>query len=170
MNGEYFKKMDPQKFYELAEETLKGCVKTPGIDLKKVAGMVQTRISFLREIPPIVDFIDTLPDFSPELFIHKKMKTDLPISLESLKKAYASLETLKDYSDDAVHNRLFSLIAELGVKNSQVLWPVRTALSGKPTSPCGGTELCSLLGKDETLKRIAKSIETLEKNLQSLAR
>ncbi|MDR2749377.1 MAG: glutamate--tRNA ligase [Clostridiales bacterium] len=170
MNGEYFKKMDPEKFYELAEETLKSSVKAPQVDLKKVAAMVQTRINFLHEIPPIVDFIDNIPEFPPDLFVHKKMKTDIPISLENLKNAYASLETLKDYSDAAVHLRLFSLIAELGVKNSQVLWPVRTALSGKPTSPCGGTELCALLGKDETLKRIQKSIEMLEKHVQSLAR
>ena len=55
------------------------------------------------------------------------------------------------------------LAKENGLKNGQILWPVRTALSGKPSSPGGATELAVILGKEETLKRISTGIELLEK-------
>ena len=43
-----------------------------------------------------------------------------------------------------------------------VMWPVRTAVSGKQMTPGGATELMELLGKEESLKRINDAIAKLE--------
>ena len=163
MNGEYIKKMDFDKFYELAEPKLKAAVKTEGIDLKKLAGYVQTRIGTLDEIADMVDFVDTLPEYDTALYVHKKMKTTEEMCLENLKKAVPVLEELTDWTNEGIYNALVALIQEMGIKNGQMLWPVRTALSGKPTSPCGASELAELLGKDESIKRLNKGIEMLTK-------
>jgi glutamyl-tRNA synthetase len=163
MNGEYIKKMDAEKFYTLAEPKLKAAVKTEGIDLKKLASYIQTRIGTLEEIADMVDFVDKLPEYDTALYVHKKMKTTEEMCLENLKKAVPVLEDLTDWTNEGIYNALVALIQELGIKNGQMLWPVRTALSGKPTSPCGASELAELLGKDETLKRINKGIELLTK-------
>lgn len=163
MNGEYIKNMPFDEFYKLAEPKLKECVKTQGIDLKKLAGYVQTRIGTLNDFAEMVDFVDVLPEYDTALYVHKKMKTSEEICLESLKRAVPLLTNLEDWTNEGIYNALKGLIDEMGIKNGQMLWPVRTALSGKPTSPCGASELCELLGKEETLARIAKGIEMLTK-------
>lgn len=163
MNGEYIKKLDFDKFYELAKPELKAAVKTEGIDLKKLAGYVQTRIGTFKEIADMVDFVDTLPEYDTSLYVHKKMKTTEEMCLENLKKALPKLEAITDWTNENIYNALVELIQELGIKNGQMFWPVRTALSGKPTSPCGASELAELLGKSETIKRVNKGIELLNK-------
>lgn len=160
MNGEYIKKMDADKFYEAALPYLKESVKSP-VDLKMLAGFIQSRIGTFNDIAEMVDFVDTLPEYSSELYIHKKMKTTLENSLVSLEKAVPFLKEQTEWTNDALYENLVALAKEMEIKNGQILWPIRTALSGKPTSPCGATELCVLLGKDETIRRLEKGIELL---------
>ena len=161
MNGEYIKKMAEDEFFKKALPYIDEAVKTPGADRKKIAAMVQTRINFFKEIPALLDFIDDLPEYDAELYVHKKMKTDREISLTALNEARDRFEKLTDWSEEALYNECLESVARLGVKNGQLFWPVRTALSGKPSSPCGATELAALLGKDESLRRIGVGIAKL---------
>lgn len=166
VNAEYIKKMDTNKFYELAEPILKQVI-TKEYDLEKVAGYIQTRISVINreEIEALVDFIEELPDYSIDLYIHKKMKTNPENSLEVLEKIIPVFENISedDFNNDTIYNSMIELVAELEVKNGIVLWPVRTALSGKPSSPCGASEMAELFGKEETIRRLNKGIELLKK-------
>ena len=163
MNGEYIKKMDADKFYETALPYLKESVKSD-VDLKMLAGFIQSRIGTFNDIAEMVDFVDVLPEYSPELYIHKKMKTNLENSLVSLEKSVPVLKEQTEWTNEALYQRLVELAQEMEVKNGVVLWPIRTALSGKPTSPCGASELCVLFGKEETIKRLEKGIELLKAN------
>ena len=162
MNGEYFKKMDSQIFYEMALPHLQGAVKKPNADFKMLSEVVRTRITFLKDIKELLDFIDALPEYSTELYIHKKMKTDEAVSLDSLRKALPFIESLPEpWENDTIYSKIMELVEELDIKNGQMLWPIRTALSGKPSSPCGASELMVILGKEETVIRIKKAIEML---------
>ena len=163
MNSEYIKRMDFDKYFELALPKLKEGIKNENIDLKKVAALLQKRLETLNDIPALVDFFDELAEYSTELYIHKKMKTTEEIALSSLKACVPVLEGITDWNETVIHDTLMALVGELGIKNGQLLWPVRTALSGKPTSPGGAMELADILGKEETLKRIEKGIELLSK-------
>ena len=91
------------------------------------------------------------------------MKTTKEIALSSLKAVLPVLENLSDWNETTLHDTLMALVQTLGIKNGQLLWPVRTALSGEPTSPGGAMELAAILGKEESLKRIKIGIEKLEK-------
>jgi glutamyl-tRNA synthetase len=162
MNGEYFKRMDPKRFFSLASDTLSKAVKTPDVDLIRLAEMCRTRVSFINDIYELTDFIDELPVYSPDLYVNKKMKTAEAVSLESLKSAEAFFRETNIWTNETLYGGLVSAAGKLGFKNSQMLWPVRSALSGKPSSPCGASELAALLGRDETLKRVKVGIEALE--------
>lgn len=162
MNGEYFKKLDEDKFYEMAEETLKNSIKS-NVDLKKIAKMVQTRICKISDIPDMIDFIDNLCKYSPELYTHKKMKTNEENSLDFLKIIIPELEKTEDWSNDSLYQKMVEVAQNNELKNGQILWPVRTALSGKATTPCGASELAELLGKEESLIRLRKGVELLSK-------
>ncbi len=163
MNGEYFKAMDDDKFYEMAKPYLDKSLPADYDDAKrrKIAGMVKTRIEVFPDIDGQVDFLRELPDYDIEMYTHKKMKTNAETSLEVLKDVLPILEGTDDYSNDALYQTLLKYIEEKGYKNGYVMWPIRTALSGKQMTPAGATEILELLGKEESLKRIRKGIEKL---------
>ena len=160
LNGEYIKKMDFDKFYTLAKPVLEKAITKP-YNLEKIATHIKTRIGTINDITDMVDFIENLPDYSTELYIHKKMKTDEKNSLEVLKKALVMFENLEKFDNDSIYNAMTELVKEMEVKNGVVLWPIRTALSGKPSSPCGASEMAEIFGKEETIARIKKGIEKL---------
>lgn len=160
LNGEYIKKMDFDKFFEMAEPVLKNAISKP-YNLKKIAEHIKTRIGTINDITEMVDFIEELPDYNTELYIHKKMKTDEAISLEVLKNILPIFERIQNWDNDTIYNAMIDLVSKMEVKNGVVLWPIRTALSGKPSSPCGASEMAEIFGKEETLARIKKGIEKL---------
>jgi glutamyl-tRNA synthetase len=131
------------------------------VDTRLITEMIQPRCEKLSDIPDQLDFIDVLPEYSVELYISKKMKTTPESSLEALKAALAALEAIVDWKKEIIHTILFDMIAKMGVKNGAILWPVRVAVSGKQFTPGGGIEICTLLGREESLKRIEKGIELL---------
>ena len=160
-NSAYIKALSPEAFLAVAEPYLKQAIHNPAIDLGLVAPLVQTRLDTLTEIPPMVDFFDQLPAYSNDLYTHKKMKTNPENSLEALQLVVPVFEGMTDWSYDAVHDALIHLAEEQGLKNGRIMWPVRVAVSGKPTTPGGAVELCQILGKEETLRRIQQGIQQL---------
>ncbi len=163
MNGEYMKAMDFDKFYEMALPYIKKTI-TRDVDFKKVAEMVKTRIEVFNDIHDHIDFIEEVPEYDIAMYTHKKMKTNAETSLAVLKEILPVLEAQEDYSNDALYEMLVNFVQEHGYKNGYVMWPVRTAVSGKQMTPGGATELMEILGKEESLVRIRKAIEKLEAN------
>ena len=163
MNAEYMKKLTPEEFFTKAEPWLKKAVTSPAIDLRKVAALVQSRCEILSDLPERVDFLDRLPEYETELYVHKKSKTNLENSLDTLRTLLPVLEAQEDWSNEGLYERLVALAAEKEVKNSVILWPLRVALSGKASTPGGATELASLLGKEASIARVKKGIELLSK-------
>lgn len=162
MNGEYLKVMDFDRFYEMAEPYIKEVI-TKDYDLKKVAALVQSRIEIFLDIREQIDFFEMLPKYDTAMYCHKKMKTNEETSLEVLTELLPKLEAWEDYSNDALFGLLKSYAEEKGCKNGYVMWPVRTAVSGKQNTPGGATEIMEILGKEESVARIKKAIEMLEK-------
>lgn len=161
MNGEYIKKMDFDAFYEKALPYIKEVI-TKDYDLKKIAKMVQTRIEIFPDIREHIDFFEELPEYDTSMYTHKKMKTNAETSLEVLTEVLPILEKQDDYSNDALYATLLKYVEEKGCKNGYVMWPIRTAVSGKQMTPGGATELMEVLGKEESLNRIRKGIELLQ--------
>ncbi|MDD6208665.1 MAG: glutamate--tRNA ligase [Clostridiales bacterium] len=161
MNGEYLKAMEFDRFYEMAEPYLLEVIHKD-LDLKKIAAMVKTRIEIFPDIKEHVDFFEELPEYDVAMYTHKKMKTNGETSLAVLKEILPILEKQEDYSNDALYEVLCQYVKEKGVKNGYVMWPIRTAVSGKQMTPGGATELMEVLGKEESLARIRKGIAMLE--------
>ena len=161
MNGEYIKKMDFDAYFDRALPYIEKAV-TRDIDKKKLAEICKTRIEVFPDICELLDFLEELPEYDIEMYTHKKMKTNAETSLEVLKELLPVLEAQDDYSNDALYQLLIAQVEKMGVKNGYVLWPIRTAVSGKQMTPAGATEIMELLGKEESIARIKKGIEKLE--------
>lgn len=162
MNGEYIKAMDFERFYEMAEPYLKKVI-TKDLDLRKIAAMVKTRIEVFPDIAEHVDFFETLPEYDTAMYTHKKMKTNEESSLAVLTDVLSLLRVQEDFSNDALYAVLLSYVEEKGVKNGYVMWPIRTAVSGKQMTPGGATELMEVLGREESVARIEQGIAKLRK-------
>ena len=162
MNGEYLKAIDFDKFYELAEPYIKKVI-TKDYDLKKIASLIKSRIEILPDIKDQIDFFEAVPEYDTAMYCHKKMKTNEETSLEVLKEILPRLEAWDDYSNDALFGLLKGFAEEKGYKNGYVMWPVRTAVSGKQNTPGGATEIMEVLGKAESVERIKNAIELLSR-------
>lgn len=165
MNGEYLKAMEPDRFYDMAEPYIRQVIKKD-LDLKKIAAMVKTRIEVLPDIGDHIDFFQELPQYDVAMYTHKKMKSTAQTSLEVLRQVLPILEAQEDFSNDGLYEALSAYVAEKGYKTGFVMWPVRTAVSGKQMTPAGATEIMEVLGKEESLARIRKGIGMLEEAAQ----
>lgn len=162
MNGEYLKNMEFEQYYELALPYLKQVI-TKDMDLRRIATLVKTRIETLVDIVGIIDFFEELPDYDIAMYTHKKMKTNSENSLQVLMDLLPKFEALEEYSEANIEAVIMGYIGEQGIKNGQGLWPIRTAVSGKQSTPGGAYEIMSILGKEESLRRIRVAIEKLTK-------
>ena len=160
MNGEYMKKMDDDKFYGMALPYLKEVI-TRDLDFHKIAAMVKTRIEVFPDIKDHVDFFEKVPEYETSMYVHKKMKTNEETSRQVLKEVQPLLEAQEDFSNDALFAMLSAYAKEHGYKVGYVMWPIRTALSGKQMTPAGATEILEVLGKEESLVRIQAAIDKL---------
>ena len=161
MNGEYIKRMDEEEYLKRALPVIEKTV-TKVADKKALADLAKSRIETFNDIPELLGFFEEVPEYDISLYTHKKMKTTPEISLDVLKKVLPVLENTEDYTNDALYALLVDFAKENGLKNGQVMWPVRTAVSGKAQTPGGATQLMELLGKEESIARIRRAVEKLE--------
>ena len=162
-NGEYIRAMSPEAFAKAAEPFIRQAVKNPALDAAAIAALLQQRTEVLTDIPEKLDFFDALPDYDTALYVHKKSKTDEAGSLETLGKMLPVFEAIEDWSDESILAAMTGMAEACGCKNAKIMWPVRIAVAGKAVTPGGAVEICRILGKDETLRRIRVGIEKLSK-------
>ena len=159
-NSAYIRALTPEQFHEAAKPYIESAVQ--GMDTALIASLLQQRCETLAEIPAQIDFLTALPSYENELFINKKSKSDLASSEEMLKAAIPAIEGIEAWNNESVHDTLMNLAVTLEVKNAKLLWPVRIALSGKTVTPGGAVEICCLLGKEESLRRLKLALAQIE--------
>ena len=162
-NSEYIRAMSPEAFAKAAEPFIRQAVKNPALDAAAIAALLQQRTEVLTDIPEKLDFFDALPDYDTALYVHKKSKTDEAGSLETLGKMLPVFEAIEDWNDESILAAMTGMAEACGCKNAKIMWPVRIAVAGKAVTPGGAVEICRILGKDETLRRIRVGIEKLSK-------
>lgn len=161
VNGMWLRNMDLDSYEKLVTPYIDEAVKG-NFNRRQIAAILQQRAQTLAEIPEMLTFFDNFPSYSNDLFINKKMKTDPEIALKSLQAAYEALKNQEDWSEEALHKTLLALPAKLEMKNGQVLFPLRLAITGMQFTPGGAIEISSILGKEETLRRLELSIKQLQ--------
>ena len=152
--------MDPDKFYEMAKPYIQQTIHRD-LDLRKIAGMVQTRIEYFPDIAPLIDFFEKVPEYDPSMYRHKKMKTTEESSLTVMKEVLPVLEAQADWNRDAIFEACKTLAEQMEKKNGWLLFPLGIALSGKARTPGGGTDLAAMMGREETIVRVKAALEKL---------
>ncbi|MBQ2432973.1 MAG: glutamate--tRNA ligase, partial [Clostridia bacterium] len=161
-NAEYIKQLAPEKYLEHARPWLNKVLDESKFDYKRLCELLQSRTEVFNQLPEMVDFFAAMPEFDKELYTHKKMKTNPEVALDALTKIRPVLENLTEWTEEKLHDTVMQAITEFGMKNGQMLWPLRIAISGKMSTPGGAFEIAYLLGKEETMKRLDVSIARLQ--------
>ncbi len=153
MNAEYVRHLSPEEFtrhalpyYEQAGVS--------DMDKDILCRILQPRTEIFTQIPEVVDFLTALPEYDAELFTNKKSKTDAAVSAEVLDFVIPALEALPEWTETALHETLLGMAEAREMKNGTLLWPVRIALAGKAVTPGGAIEIATLLGREESLRRL----------------
>ena len=160
MNGQYIRKLSEAEFLDYAKPYIEGSLKRK-VDIQALCRVLQPRLETFGDIPSQIDFLDEVPNYDNELYVNKKMKTDEAVAKTALELSLKRLEGVSEWNNDNLFTELKALAEESGMKNGQIMYPVRIALSGKAATPGGATEIAVLIGKDETLQRIKTAIEKL---------
>ncbi len=162
-NAEYIRKLTPEEYLERATPWLNRALDPAKFDYKRLGELLQSRTEVFSQLPEMVAFLAELPAFDTELYVNKKQKSTLESSVRALELVRPVLESVDDWTEAELHDRVMAVIPDSGMKNAQVLWPLRIAISGKMSTPGGAFEIAYLLGKDETLRRVALAQEALAK-------
>ncbi len=160
-NAEYIRKLTPEQFAGYAAPWLSKVLDADKFDFARIASLLQARTEAFKQIPEMIDFLAEMPSFTPDLYTHKKMKTNPEVAKTALAAMKPVLEGITDWTETTLHDTIMAAIAEAGMKNGQVLWPLRIAISGKANTPGGAIEIAYLLGKEETLRRLNASLAAL---------
>lgn len=160
-NAVYLRSMAPEAFAKVSEPYIRQTVTDPRFDTAAIAALLQARCEKLTDIPEKVDFFDALPEYPVDYYTNKKSKTNPDVSRAMLEAVIPVLEGLTEWTDEAIHDALVDLAQRLEVKNATLMWPVRIAAAGKLVTPGGAVEICRILGKDETLRRLNAGLAML---------
>ncbi len=162
-NAEYIRRLSPEKYLEYARPWLNQMLDENKFDYKRLCELLQSRTEVFNQLPEMVDFLKEMPAFENELYTHKKMKTNPEVALDALTRIRPVIDGITEWTEEKLHDAVMEAIAEFGLKNGQMLWPLRIAISGKMSTPGGAFEIAYLLGKEETMKRLDASIAQLQK-------
>ena len=160
-NAEYIRKLDPEKYLALATPWLNKALDPEKFDYHRLGELLQSRTEVFNQLPGMVEFLAKMPEFENDLYVNKKQKTTLDVARQALAFVKPVLESIDSWTEGEIHDRVMEAIPASGMKNGQVLWPLRIAISGQLSTPGGAFEIAYLLGKEETLKRLSDSMEKL---------
>ena len=160
-NWEYIRKMDFEKYLAMVTPWFDKVLSGKGIDYRRLAQLMQERTEVFNRVPDMVKFLGELPEYDIDLYTHKKMKTNPEVAKAALEMVKPVIEGINNWTEETIHDVLMAAIAEAGLKNGAVLWPLRIAISGQASTPGGAIEIAWLLGKEETLRRLDAGLAKL---------
>ncbi|MBE5773304.1 MAG: glutamate--tRNA ligase [Clostridiales bacterium] len=160
-NAEYVRKLSPEKYLEIAAPWMAKALDPEKFDFKRLAELLQARTEVFSQLPGMIDFLAEMPEFDNSFYVNKKQKSTVETAKTALEALIPILEGIENWTEQELHDKVLEAIPGLGMKNGQMLWPMRIAISGKMNTPGGAFEIAYLLGREETMKRLKDSIAAL---------
>ena len=163
LNGEYLKAMTPDEFYKVSLPYILKSKAGGKFNDYEISRLMQTRVDVLSDIPEKIDFLVDFDEYDVNMYVHQKMKVDFNVAKRALKVVFDALAGLDDWTEDAIKDAMKSSAEANGMKGGQVMFSVRVALTGQPSTPGGAVEMAVVLGKEESLRRLQFSMDYLDR-------
>ena len=161
-NGDYIRAMSLDAFIEAASPVLASTEAWPAARFdaavfKQAAPLVQTRVVTLSEIPAMVDFLFLENPAIDNDAWNKTMSADFARAvLADFTAAIATAE----WNHDSLKGILETWTEANGLKLGKTQAPIRVAITGRTVGP-PLFESLEILGRDETVRRLAAGIARL---------
>lgn len=175
LNGEYIKELTDDEFYAHALPFLEQVDYLKGLDLKYLSTLLHSRCLSFADVGPsecfkdmrteddlsvnLTEFVTAADKLTPDMFVHAKNKTDAALARDML----PDLIKLTEERWNDLYPALEEYAAAKGVKKGAVLWVYRIGITASPVTPGGATEMATLFGKAETLRRLNAALELLSR-------
>ena len=163
LNGEYLKAMTPDEFYKVSLPYILRSKAGGKFNDYEISRLMQTRVDVLSDIPEKIDFLVDFDEYDVNMYVHQKMKVDFNVAKRALKVAFDALAGLDDWTEEAIKEAMKASAEANGMKGGQVMFSVRVALTGQPSTPGGAVEMAVVLGKEESLRRLQFSMDYLDR-------
>ena len=125
--------------------------------ITKVVEMMKDRVNFVKELWPLCKFFFVAPTEYDEKTRKKRWKEDSALQLTELMEV---LEGIDDFSIENQEQIVHQWIEQKGYKLGNIMNAWRLTLVGEGKGP-GMFDISAFLGKQETLDRMKRAIETL---------
>jgi len=162
LNGHYLRQADDQRLTDLVLPIVAGKLgRTPDKDAAQriylsMPGLKERAKTLLELAEGALFLAEERP-----LAVDEKAKVllDNPEAREILGHAYSGLKSVSDWTAESLDLTLRNMSEAEGIKLGKIAQPLRAALVGRTTSP-GIFDVLAVLGRDESLARIADQITT----------
>jgi glutamyl-tRNA synthetase len=157
-NHQYFQREDNTKLAKVLSHTLveKG-INKPIETVTRIVGLVKERATFASELWNLSDYFFVTPESYDEKAVAKQWK---PETAEILKELADVLQNTLDFTSANTESVVKAWIEQKELGMGKVMPPLRLALVGDLKGP-HLFDIIELIGKDETIKRITKAVDTL---------
>ena len=130
------------------------------VDYDTLCKALQPRCEVLTDIKSQIDFIPAPLPYEPALYANKKMKTSVETAKDALTAALDIVSSC-DFNKDTLYAAFKELADRTERKPGFYLYPLQVALTGKPSVPGGGLDICIVLGREVSVARINAAIAAL---------
>jgi glutamyl-tRNA synthetase len=160
LNSLYIKELSTEEFNRLAAPYYQS-INMP-VDHTLLDSLLQPRVSAMSDIPEIMSFLDNFNDYDLSLFENKNARSSKEIAGHFLPLIIDKLELAENWTNEALFTLFEEVTEEALLKKKQTLWIIRIAVTGQASTPGGASEICVLIGKDESLRRLRYTLQRLE--------
>ncbi len=160
-NHEYLQKISDERLAELFKPVLRAHGVNPDDYsdeyIARVVGLVKGRIYFVKDLWDHARFFFVAPDTYAPKDIKKRWSADMPRIMNEL---IGVLEGIEDFSSKSAEPIVLDWIAANGYHLGNVMNAFRLAVVGECKGP-HMFDITELIGKEESIKRIRKAVETI---------
>ncbi len=157
LNSLYVKELSPQEFHAKVLPFYAPYAYLQGLDLAYLITLLHGRTEVFTDVGKLTAFIGAFDDFDTTLYTNAKWKTDAALAKQML----PALIDIADKQWESLHEALPAYAESAGYKKGQVLWIFRIALTNAASTPGGATEMATLFGKAESLRRLRYALSRL---------
>jgi nondiscriminating glutamyl-tRNA synthetase len=162
-NSQYIRRLEDKQLAALCLPylTAAGIANADSAFVISAMPLVKERLVKLADAPELLGFLfaEDLA-YEAELLVWKKSTRDTAQTVLTELDRYLNTKDIQPWDEASLSAAVGEWVAEKGLTNGDVLWPMRVALSGQKNSP-GPFEIAAVLGKEKTLRRLKSATERL---------
>jgi len=155
-NHQYLQKQSDEKLADLFQKVLIEREISTSLDVKRIVSLNKERANFVNDLWDLTDYFFVAPTSYDEK-ASKNWKEETP---DLMRQLITVLEGISDFTSATIESEVKEWLTTKEIGMGKVMQPFRLSLVGKMMGP-HLFDIVEIIGKQETIKRIEKAIQSL---------